>query len=232
MKRILIVLIIFIVWISSCKHELYHPATINPLPVDSSGTGVNGAICFEKDILPIFHDNCANASGCHSTDNPQKGYILDTYENIIKKGIDGQYRPDNSTLYNVLKEDKAKDRMPMNSPRLEPLQIERIAQWITDGAKNTCLTCDSKFFTFKANVLPIIKQNCTNPGCHHAANASAYNGVELEDYAGIFKARDSIRKVIQWLPGSLVQMPKGSAKLDSCSINTIVKWIDEGALLN
>ena len=47
---------------------------------------IDTGICFKRDILPIFNSNCA-VSGCHNKTKAEEGYILDSYQNIVRKGI-------------------------------------------------------------------------------------------------------------------------------------------------
>jgi hypothetical protein len=90
--------------LNACKH----------LPPESgfNGTtvsGTNNGVCFETDILPLFQSNCAK-SGCHDAASHQGDYILDSYVNIIKKGL----APGNATgskIYKVLFE-TGNDKMP------------------------------------------------------------------------------------------------------------------------
>ena len=46
----------------------------------------NAAICFERDILPIFNSKCA-MSGCHDAGTAAEGYDLSNYKKIISDGI-------------------------------------------------------------------------------------------------------------------------------------------------
>ena len=64
--------------INSCTHAPF------VLPENQRTNDPN--ICFERDILPIFISNCTQ-SGCHNAQSNKSGYVLDSYNNIIKKGI-------------------------------------------------------------------------------------------------------------------------------------------------
>ncbi len=97
MRKLLISFIAFVsMFIHSCKH--LPPEAGPPTGVTTTGGGGNGggvgsnAICFQSDILPIFQTNCAK-SGCHNAASNEKGYILDTYDNLFKK--DGRFEPNN-----------------------------------------------------------------------------------------------------------------------------------------
>ncbi|CAN5671682.1 hypothetical protein BH10BAC3_BH10BAC3_13080 [soil metagenome] len=232
MKKVfalIIITIIFFGWLSSCKHEIFNPGGVDSTP-DSTGTGADGKICFETDVLPIFQLSCAK-SGCHDAITNEAGYMLDSYENIIKKDIKPGKASD-SKIYKVLFE-SGENAMPKDAPPLTTLQKNRIAQWINEGANNTknCSTsvCDTTQFKFAANVAPILNNYCTS--CHNTAGAAANGGVDLSKYAAVINHVDQIPGAIQWLPGSK-QMPQGGSKLSDCNIKIILKWINAGAQNN
>jgi hypothetical protein len=225
MNKRLVILFLSICTISvlpSCKHE------IPTLPVITDpGTG---PVCFENEVLPIFQSYCAK-SGCHDATSAEDNYILDSYTNIIRRGL----RPGNaanSELYEVLIEN-GDDRMPQapNDP-LSAAQINTIARWINEGAQNTtgCApVCDSSSFTYSGNVKPILQTHCL--GCHSGV---AVDGgfIPLDTY-------DAVREMVNGnflLPAieqtNAYPMPKNSAKISDCKITIIRKWIEAGALNN
>lgn len=92
--------------------------------------------------------------------------------------------------------------------------------------------CNLENVTYSAKVAPILSGNCY--ACHGQSNAPANGaGIVLEGY-------DKIKVAVQ--NGLLVEciihganaspMPKNAPKLSDCKINTIRKWIEEGALNN
>ena len=224
---ILSVMLLTIVIINSCKHEPPPQITATPPPPVNGGTN---EVCFETEILPLFQSNCAK-SGCHDAITKDKGYIFDSYANIIKKDI----RPgdaENSKVYKVLFEtgDKKMPRPP--NPDLTAQQKALIGRWINEGAKNTvnCGTiCDSTQFRYGANVSVIISTYCL--GCHSGAAPSA--GINLSTYAGVNQVAISGRLVgaVSHAPG-YSPMPKNVSKLTECKIAQIRKWVQAGALNN
>ena len=208
----------------SCKHEIpVAPGGGDPGP----GPGDDTTICFENEILPIFQSYCAK-SGCHDAATASDNYVLDSYSNIVARGI----RPGNaanSDIYEALIED-GDDRMPQqpNDP-LSATQISKIAQWINEGAQNTtgCApVCDSSNFTYSGGVRPILQTYCL--GCH---NGDAVSGgfIPLGTYEGVRDAANGnmLLPAIQHI-GSF-PMPKNGAKLSDCKIAVIRKWIEAGA---
>ena len=91
MRKIFIILIALApVIFYACRHT--PPDAIPPVQPGSGGPNGNGGgpgsnpVCFESEVLPIFQTNCAT-SGCHDAASNQKGYILDSYDNLFKKEV-------------------------------------------------------------------------------------------------------------------------------------------------
>lgn len=246
MRKLLISFIAIVsVFIHSCKH--LPPEAGAPPGGNGTGTGTGGggngggvgsnAICFQSDILPIFQSNCAK-SGCHNAASNEKGYILDTYDNLFKK--DSRFEPNNikvnypedSKLFQVLFETGNKKMPPPPNPDLTTVQKNLIARWIREGALNTIncnAVCDSTQFKFSANVQPILQNHCT--GCH--SGPAPPNGINLTSYTGAHDIAIGglLYGVVAHLPG-YDPMPKGTGKLSDCEIAQIRKWIQAGSLNN
>lgn len=223
-----------VVVLYACKHEVLNPG-------GSTGTGGNGGtgtggtntdiVCFEKDILPIFQTSCArNNEACHSATHKQDGYVLDSYQNIMKKGI-VPGKPNQSDIYESITETRADKWMPRNSPKLLQSQIDLIKKWIEQGAQNTtnCGTaCDTAVFTFSGAVKPILDRQCIS--CH--TGATGYNGVDLSTWAGVKASVENGKLMPSILHTGPFKMPKtvpdGQRKLTECEIKQIQKWIAAG----
>jgi hypothetical protein len=215
----------------ACKHAIVNPQT--PVIGGNGGTGGGtgplppGQVCFD-DVLPIFQSSCAK-SGCHNAASAQKGYVFDSYANIVRKDI----KPGNaagSKVYKMLIETDEDDRMPkLPYPRLLPAQIQLIKDWIDQGAKNTtgCSTnaCDTTVFTYTA-VKKIVDANCIN--CH--SGPSPAGGLNYSTYQGLKAVADAGRLLGAITHSSgYTPMPFGQPKLDECKITQIRKWIQSGA---
>jgi len=198
----------------ACKHEVPD----DPAP----------EVCFENDVLPIFQSSCAK-SGCHDAITRADGYQLDTYNNIIARGI-RPGDPSDSEIYEVLQED-GDDRMPPPpNPPLTSSQIRLIYNWIKQGARNTtgCATaCDSSQFTYSGQIKPIMQNHCL--GCHTGSTATG-GFIDLSTYQGVKEQADfeSLLGSISHTTGYSA-MPKNSAKLSDCKITLVRKWIQAGA---
>lgn len=221
-KGLMLCLLAVTLSIYACKHEILNPGTVG-----GGGTPPPGEVCFD-DVLPIFRSSCAK-SGCHDAVSKQEGYVLDSYANIVKKGIRAG-DAGRSDIYKVLVEPDEDDRMPMAPyPRLLPDQIALIRTWINQGAKNTtgCSTsaCDTAVFTFTA-VKKMIDANCLN--CHSGATASG--GLNFSTYAQVKVVADNgkLLGAISHTPG-YSPMPMGNPKLSDCQVTQVRKWILAGA---
>lgn len=223
-KSVVLGIVLGIVALYACKH-----AIVNPQPPAGGGGNNPGSasVCFD-DVLPIFRSSCAK-SGCHDAATATKGYVFDSYTNILKKDI----KPGDaagSKVYKMLIDPDEDDRMPKQPyPRLLPAQIQLIKDWIDQGAKNTtgCAAnaCDSTVYTYAA-VRKIVDANCIN--CHSGPAPSG--GLNYSTYAGLKAVADAGR-----LLGAVTHsagytpMPFGQPRLDECKVTQIRKWVQSGA---
>ncbi|MBS1773196.1 MAG: hypothetical protein JST82_10060 [Bacteroidetes bacterium] len=206
---------------SACEHQPY------VLPV-SERTG-DSALCFDRDLLPIFISQCAK-SGCHDAGTHKKGYILDSYDNIIKKGIvPGNYAA--SRIYMSVT-GTTEEMMPKGADNLTEEQITLIKRWIVKGAikDNNCTPlCDSDNYVFSAGVQPIVNKYCT--GCH--SGSAPQGNLLLTSYSeikGAVQSRNLI-KCINYETG-YPGMPNSGLHLSTCQIRQIEKWVSAGMLNN
>ena len=193
-----------------CKHE---PVIVL--------TAADSAICFERDILPIFVASCAK-SGCHDPATAKEGVILNNWQGIMAAGV----KPGDPSDSEVFEEIRGE----MGGPKYGNLSSEQkilIQKWIMLGAKNTtnCPTdCDSTQFTFSGSIKPMIDKYCV--GCHTYPNASG--SVELSSHTGVaFVAKNGT--LLNSLTHPTNWMPKGGKKLSDCEIKQFEKWINAGA---
>lgn len=205
-----IALLLLMLQTQGCKHE----------PVIAL-TAADSAICFERDILPIFVASCAK-SGCHDPATAKEGVILNNWQGIMAAGV----KPGDPSDSEVFEEIRGE----MGGPKYGNLSSEQkilIQKWIMLGAKNTtnCPTdCDSTQFTFSGSIKPMIDKYCV--GCHTYPNASG--SVELSSHTGVaFIAKNGT--LLNSLTHPTNWMPKGGKKLSDCEIKQFEKWINAGA---
>lgn len=218
---ILAVIAVFFAVINSCTHPPY------VLPV-SERTG-DPNICFERDVLPIFVSNCAK-SGCHDGTSHRSGYILDNYNDIVRKGIvPGNYAASviwqsvAIKVFNV-------SHMPQGASDLNATDIQTIRAWIAGGAIDSGVACsvnpcDSDSYSYGTVIAPLMQKYCI--GCHNSPSAQ---GGSLMDYASVKEAAVNGKMIgnIEQLPG-FNPMPAAGVKLSDCQIAQVRKWVAAGA---
>lgn len=86
--------------------------------------------------------------------------------------------------------------------------------------------CDTTAVTYSSSVVPILVSNCTV--CHAGNTPSA--GIKLDTYADVNiqvtngRLWGSVSHAASYSP-----MPKNGAKMSTCNLTKIKKWIDAGA---
>ncbi len=117
---------------------------------DNGGGGGGGGTGFAASIQPIFSANCA-LSGCHAGASPQEGMNLSSgqaFSNIVNVPSNQSSlmrvrpsMPDSSYLVHKIQGTQASvggsgSRMPEGRAPLSQADIDKIRQWISDGAQN------------------------------------------------------------------------------------------------
>jgi hypothetical protein len=109
------------------------------------GCGQKGPkpVSFHDEIQPILNDRCVK---CHGTTTAEGNIVLTSYENLMgsrtvsgKKPLVVSEKPAESWLYILSATNQPHFRMPPDTSKLTPLpqkELELMARWITQGAKN------------------------------------------------------------------------------------------------
>ena len=221
-------IIVVLLLIVSCEHETIEPDQPTISNSENSPCDSN-KVYFKNDILPIFISSCA-FSGCHDAGTAASNVVLTSYEKIIDSDVVRPGRPDNSELYERITETDINDRMPLGGERLLQEHIDKIEQWIIDGALNSSCNesknCDTTNVTYSGAISKILNQKCT--GCHSGNNPGG--GINLTAYSGVKAIADDQRflNVVLHAPGYKA-MPLGGQMLPDCEIETIRIWINQGA---
>jgi hypothetical protein len=225
----------------ACKHDPSLPGGIDPTdtivdPVDTTGGGTGSgipcdpdSIYFQNQILPILVSNCTE-SGCHNEIDRKEGIVLTSYQNIMNT-VDDMYSTDwdKNEMMEALLEDDPDKRMPYGKPALPQAQINLIAAWIQQGAKNNGCNenygaCETVNVKYSAFVQPLIQAKCQ--GCH--SGSAPQGGVNLSTYTNVKtlalngKLYAAVTRTTNW-------MPNGGAKLDDCTLDKLKAWVDAGA---
>ena len=119
-----------------------HPKIQKPAPDGMTGAskskdkGEKPPPDFLRDVLPVIEDNCLR---CHSAAAQKGGLILDTHEDIMIGGENGEVLiagdSAKSRLVQMIR-DQGEKKMPPKST-LRPEEIAVFAAWIDAGAKDS-----------------------------------------------------------------------------------------------
>jgi mono/diheme cytochrome c family protein len=104
----------------------------------------NGQISYKNDVEPIFTAHC---SACHMNGVASGGLSLSSYAGLVKGGnvVPGPvFKPGDhkaSVIWQITQPGPTPPwpggaRMPLGGPYLTPAEIQTIATWIDQGAKN------------------------------------------------------------------------------------------------
>ena len=97
--------------------------------------------------------------------------------------------------------------------------------------QQTATTCDTVNMSYANDIVPILQSNCYS--CHGNGNTGGSGGILLDGYSNLLPHVNdgSLRGVTTHSPG-YTAMPYGLPKLDDCTINKIIDWINHGAQNN
>jgi hypothetical protein len=216
-------------WISSCTHN--------------ADISIIREICFERDVLPVFQNNCT-ISGCHNGTG-ESDLNLTSYVPISHAVEPG--KPYSSKVYKAIIAKSGENKMPPN----QPLSLDNrimIRLWIEQGAGLT--TCTENAGTggsdngssyvnplacFSRDILPVLTSRCATTTCHDAVTHK--EGYVFSSYSTTMTAvtpgnpgNSKLYEVIK-LSGSEEKMPPaGKAQLTIAEIDSIAAWISYGAL--
>lgn len=90
-------------------------------------------------------------------------------------------------------------------------------------------SCDTTNVSYSKQILPILQDNCYT--CHQGNNS--FSGIDLSNFATLqTHVKNGDLKSAVTHTGSVTPMPYQLPMLPSCEVNTIVAWVDQGALNN
>lgn len=83
-------------------------------------------VSYTQDVLPILQNNCYS---CHNQQVRNGNVTLEGYDNV-------KIRANSGALVGVIKHQSGFSAMPQGQPQLDGCLIDKIEQWVLDGAKN------------------------------------------------------------------------------------------------
>jgi len=122
---VFIILVFNLFFLLGCSHDIIDYTTVEQ-------------IVYSQHVQPIFKNNCLS-SGCHNSQDRANGLALTSWESLIRGSDYGAViisgHAEHSHLVEHL-EGEAEPRMPLNRRPLPEEQIEFIARWVEEGARN------------------------------------------------------------------------------------------------
>ncbi len=217
----------------------------------------NQGISFSKEIAPILAGKCVS---CHD-DDARGGLRLDTFAGLRQGGTSGPLLVPGSAQRSLLAlrlVAPGQQRMPRGPQPLPPAEINKIAEWINQGARydhddETTLLADlgkptmkkpeikiakpegTETVSFKQDIAPLFVTFCI--GCHGGNNPDS--GFSLETIESMLIGGDS---GVVLIPGKLEEsrlfrltgglenprMPQGQARITRKNYEDLRTWILEG----
>jgi hypothetical protein len=104
-------------------------AASEPAPDESSGTSVS----FSADVFPILDSRCIN---CHGGDRIEGELIMRSYDDLMAGGESGQVIVPGDAANSILVKLVTDKKMPKRGPKLTPIQVQTITDWVNQGAQN------------------------------------------------------------------------------------------------
>lgn len=191
---------------------------INPDPCNSD------SVYFVNTIQPLLASMCATED-CHDAVYPQEGVQLTDYTHIMEQVE--PYDITGSDLWDKGIFDADEPMPPADAPQLTQEEINLIAQWINQGARNNSCQedCNPEEFSYSQNLAPMIDLYCV--GCHAGINPSG--GFALGTYEQLVNTVESTN-FMDVLNGSngLPVMPPNTTGLPDCYKSQFQSWIDAG----
>jgi mono/diheme cytochrome c family protein len=103
-------------------------------PAAASAPAAAGGVSYSKDVMPIFQQSCIK---CHGGSEGTKGDLsLNTYDDMMKGGQDGPVIVPGDAAGSLLVKQIQNGKMPKRASKLPQEQIDLVAKWVAEGAKN------------------------------------------------------------------------------------------------
>jgi hypothetical protein len=114
------VYLVVVLTVTGCYYDneaiLYPGTTCEPIATPS----------FATHVTPILNQRCNN---CHGGNSPSANIKLDVYSEVLKS-------VDNGGLLGSIKHASSYSPMPKNASKMSACEIQKIEDWITQGALN------------------------------------------------------------------------------------------------
>lgn len=100
---------------------------------NSSGAASQTDISYVRDVQPILESRCSN---CHFGEFTSAELHMDTYQDLMAGSENGRVIIPGDARNSLLVEKISSGEMPERDPKLTPVQVQVIIDWINAGAQN------------------------------------------------------------------------------------------------
>lgn len=90
-------------------------------------------ISFANDVQPILESRCGK---CHMGEFVSEGLHMDTHGSLMAGSDNGPVIVPGNADRSLLVQQLVKGKMPKRGPKLTPVQIQTVSDWIDAGAPN------------------------------------------------------------------------------------------------
>lgn len=108
-------------------------AVVAVVSISSINAAPQTEISYSRDVQPILESRCAS---CHFGEFTSADLHLDTYESLMAGSQDGPVIVPGNARKSLLVQKLSSGEMPKRGPKLTPVQIQTITDWINAGAQN------------------------------------------------------------------------------------------------
>jgi uncharacterized membrane protein len=108
-------------------------ATFAILRIGSTEAAPATNISYAKDVQPILESRCGK---CHMGEFVSEGLHMDTYVSLMEGSDNGPVIISGNADDSLLVQKLVDGKMPKRGPKLTPIQIQTITDWINAGAQN------------------------------------------------------------------------------------------------
>ena len=107
----------------------------DPEPTAETGEAapVETGVSFSADVFPILQSRCIN---CHGGDRIEAELVMRSYEDLMAGGESGLVITVGDSANSLLVQLVSELKMPKRGPKLTPIQIQTITDWVDQGALN------------------------------------------------------------------------------------------------
>ena len=123
MKKQFVILLIATLLVSA--YAILHSSSTEAAP--------HTEVSYARDVQPILESRCAK---CHMGDFVSEGLDMNTYETLMAGSQNGPVIVPGDANESLLIEKVVEGTMPKRGPKLTPVQIQTLKDWINAGALN------------------------------------------------------------------------------------------------